>query len=262
MKVMTFNLRSDSVFDGKNRWSRRKEVVYEILNNYDRDIIGLQEVTLKMRQDLESRLTYYHMIGQPRTKKFFVEHNNLLVSKRHKILEEETFWLSNQPNKMGSSIWYSIFPRICTTAKIQLENGEVVRVYNTHLDCYLSPARQYGLKKILSYIEAQQKIEKLPIILMGDFNANPNHRMIKDFLQGQFNQQRFVAVQEYDRSMYNKATMSRFKDREKGMHLDYIFVSLEYEVKHTKIIKDHINGQFPSDHYPLFADVCLASSIE
>lgn len=60
MKVMTFNLRSDSVFDGKNRWSRRKEVVYEILNNYDCDIIGLQEVTLKMRQDLESQLTHYH----------------------------------------------------------------------------------------------------------------------------------------------------------------------------------------------------------
>lgn len=258
MKVMTFNLRSDSVFDGKNRWNKRKEVVYEILDKYECDIIGLQEVTFKMRLDLESHLDRYHIIGQPRTKKFFAEHNNLLISKRHKILEEETFWLSNQPNKIGSSIWYSIFPRICTTAKIQLENGVVVRVYNTHLDCYLSPARKYGLKKILDYIEKQQEIEKLPVILMGDFNANPSHRMIKGFLDGELNNQRFVAVQEYDRSMYNKATMSRFKDREKGMHLDYIFVSPEYEVVHAQIIKDNINGRFPSDHYPLFADICLA----
>ncbi len=258
MRVMTFNLRSDSIFDGKNRWNKRKEIVYDIIDKYECDIIGLQEVTLKMRVDLENHLKNYQIVGQPRTKKFFAEHNNLLISKRHKILEQETFWLSKRPDKVGSSIWYSIFPRICTTAKIQLENGMVVRVYNTHLDCYLSPARGYGLRKIMRYIEKQQEIEKLPVILMGDFNANPNHRLIKDFLEGDLNSQQFVAVQEFDRSIYNKATMGGFKDRDKGMHLDYIFVSPEYEVVMAQIVKDNVDGRFPSDHYPLYADVCLA----
>lgn len=258
MRIMTFNLRSDSIFDGKNRWSKRKEIVYDIIDKYECDIIGLQEVTLKMRVDLEKHLKNYQIVGQPRTKKFFAEHNNLLISKRYKILEEETFWLSKRPDKVGSSIWYSIFPRICTTAKIQLENGMIVRVYNTHLDCYLSPARRYGLRKIMHYIEKQQEIEKLPVILMGDFNANPNHRLIKDFLEGDLNSQQFVAVQEFDRSIYNKATMGGFKDRDKGMHLDYIFVSPEYEVVMAQIVKDNVDGRFPSDHYPLYADVCLA----
>ena len=157
MRVMTFNLRSDSIFDGKNRWNSRKEIVYDILDKYACDIIGLQEVTLKMHADLENKLHDYQIVGQARSKKFFVEHNNILVSKRHKILDQETFWLSNQPKKIGSSIWYSIFPRICTTAKIQLEEGMIVRVYNTHLDCYLSPARGYGLKKIMRYIEKQHR---------------------------------------------------------------------------------------------------------
>ena len=54
MRVMTFNLRSDSIFDGKNRWNSRKEIVYDILDKYACDIIGLQEVTLKMHADLEN----------------------------------------------------------------------------------------------------------------------------------------------------------------------------------------------------------------
>ena len=255
MRVMTFNLRSDSILDGKNRWNKRKEIVFNVLDSYQCDIIGLQEVTLKMRDDLERYLKNYHIVGKARTKKFFVEHNNLLIAKQHTILEEDTFWLSNNPNKIGSSIWYSIFPRICTTAKIRLENGLIVRIYNTHLDCYLSPARGYGLKKIMEYIEKQYEIEKLPVILMGDFNANPGHKLIKGFLEWELNNKPFVAVQDYDRSIYSKATMGRFRDREKGMHLDYIFISPEYQVTKVQIIKDNVEGRFPSDHYPLLADI-------
>lgn len=254
---MTFNLRSDSVFDGKNRWKNRSHIVFDVLDKYNCDIIGLQEVTMKMYRDLEGHLNDYWIIGQPRTKRFFVEHNNILISKRHKILEQETFWLSNEPNKVGSSIWYSVFPRICTTAKVQLESGEVVRIYNTHLDCYLSPARGFGLKKISQYIEKKQQEEALPIVLMGDFNITPNHKLIKRFREEGLPNKRFVAVQEYDKTIYNKATMGKFKDKEDGMHLDYIFVSEECSVAHAQIVKDHVNGQYPSDHYPLLADVEL-----
>lgn len=257
VRIMTFNVRSDSLFDGKNRWHKRRELVFEVLEKYDCDIIGLQEVTPKMHQDLQKRLVDYEMIGQARTKKWFVEHNNILVSKRHHILEEETFWLSNHPKKEGSSIWYSVFPRICTTAKIKLQSGELIRVYNTHLDCYLSPARNYGLKKIMTYIKKQQAVEKLPIILMGDFNASPHHRLIKDFIKGETNTEKLIAVQEYDQTIYQKATMGKFKDKEHGMHLDYIFISPEYKAVNTQIIKDNKQGRFPSDHYPLMADIRL-----
>ncbi|MDE5977097.1 MAG: endonuclease/exonuclease/phosphatase family protein [Turicibacter sp.] len=165
MRIMTFNLRSDFIFDGKNRWKNRKHIVHEILNHYACDIIGLQEVTTRMRHDLEGMLEDYQIVGEARSKKLFVEHNNLLISKRYKIIEEETFWLSNTPQKVGSSIWYSIFPRICTTVKVELEGGTVIRIYNTHLDCYLSPARKYGLKKIMRYIAKQHELEHIPVVL-------------------------------------------------------------------------------------------------
>ncbi|HAX71986.1 MAG TPA: endonuclease [Firmicutes bacterium] len=260
MKVMTFNLRSDSVFDGKNRWRYRKDLVIEVIKKHQCDMIGVQEVTHQMRDDLMSNLKNYHIVGEARTQRFFVEHNNILVSKDHTILEHETFWLSKNPNKSGSSIWYSVFPRICTTAKVKLNTGEIVRVYNTHLDIYLSPARVYGLKKISEHIKRQYELDKIPVILMGDFNTTPNQKLISDFMNGHFENQKFVAVQEYNTSIYEKATMGYFKDIEKGLHLDYIFVSDECEVVHADIIKDNEKGRFPSDHYPMVASIKFSNS--
>ena len=260
LKVMTFNLRSDCWFDGKNRWTHRKSQVETLLTEIDADFVGLQEVTLPMRQDLEFILTQYHWVGRPRTKRPRAEQNPLLISKRHIVLEEETFWLSKTPHRVGSSIWYSLFPRICTTAKVQLDTGDIIRVYNTHLDCVLSPARRYGLQKLMDYMEKQQAEESLPILLMGDFNTNPNSPLIQGILDQKWGSQPLVAVQEVDNTLYSQATMSGFKGRDKGFHLDYIFVSPHYHLHQTTIVKTHRKGRLPSDHYPLLAEVELQSS--
>ena len=49
--------------------------------------------------------------------------------------------------------------------------------------------------------------------------------------------------------------MGTFKGREKGMHIDYIFVSEEFNIKHVEIIRNNINGKYPSDHYPIMATI-------
>ena len=49
--------------------------------------------------------------------------------------------------------------------------------------------------------------------------------------------------------------MSNFKGKEKGLHIDYIFVSEDLEIVDVNIIKDNIDGKYPSDHYPLVADI-------
>ena len=258
---MTFNLRADCWIDGKNRWRHRKSQVETLLAEIDADVVGMQEITLTMRQDLEAVLTQYQWVGRPRTKRHTAEQTPLLISKRHTVLESETFWLSKNPHRVGSSIWYSLFPRICTTAKIQLETGEIIRVYNTHLDCYLSPARSYGLKKIIEYIEKQQAKDPLPIILMGDFNTNPSSPLIQGLSTGKWGRQPLIAVQEMDSTLYQQATMSGFKGRERGFHLDYIFVSPHYQIKTTEIVKDFKEKRYPSDHYPLLSTIELAQDL-
>ena len=255
MRVMSFNLRSDFILDFKNRWDKRKHIVYEVIDKYDCDIIGVQEVTNKMFDDIIDNFKSYTIVGSARSKKYFSERNNLFVKNKNKIIKHNTFWLSKSPDKVGSQLWYSLYPRICTTAVVELENGDKVRVYNTHLDCFLPQARDFGLKKLSQFIDKNRKEEKLPVIVMGDFNATPDSKIIKKFAAGEYSTNRFVAVQEIKKELYGKSTMSSFKGKEKGLHIDYIFVSEDLEIIDVDIVKDNINGKYPSDHYPLIADI-------
>jgi len=159
MRVMTFNLRTDFILDINNRWKDRSHIACELITKYECDIIGVQEFTSSMYEDISRELSNYRIVGKPRAKKIFSERNDILVSEKHEILESNTFWLSESPEAIGSSIWYSIYPRICTTAVIRLSNNKVLRVYNTHLDCFLPKARQYGLNKIEHYILRQYEVD-------------------------------------------------------------------------------------------------------
>jgi endonuclease/exonuclease/phosphatase family metal-dependent hydrolase len=257
LRVMTFNLRCDVPFDFGNRWDNRKNIVYYIMKEYKCDIIGTQEVRDNMVNDIRENFQEYNIIGEPRGNKVSSERNNLLISKKHTIKEHKTFWLSEKPDKMGSRIWHSYLPRICTTAVVEINGGKKVRICNTHLDNLFSKTREYGLKKIMEFIKKEQEKEELPVILMGDFNATPHSRLIKNLKEGKYYEKKLLPVQDLNKSLYNEATRDNFKRTERGIHIDYIFVSEEIEVVNVKIIKYNINGKYPSDHYPLMSDIII-----
>ena len=255
MKIMTFNLRTDFPLDIKNRWNKRKEIVYEVIKNNDFDIIGVQELNNKMFNDLTSNISNYNFVGMPRSKKFFSERNDILVSTKHRILNYNTFWLSEKPNEIGSNVWYSVFPRICTTALIELDDGNIIRVYNTHLDFLFPKAREYGLKKIGEYMESQHEKDDYPAMLMGDFNASPSSKAIREFTEGKYSSKKFIAVQENKKDLYSMSTLSKFKGKKKGLHIDYIFVTEEFNVRNSEIMYYNKEGKYPSDHYPISAEL-------
>lgn len=260
MRVMTFNLRCDFILDFNNRWDKRKHIVFQTMKKYKLDIIGVQEVTGKMYYDLLVNMDDYNIVGLPRSKRRFIERNDILVSKEYTIIDCKTFWLSEEPDKIGSSKWYSLFPRICTTCIVETKAGERIRVCNSHLDCLLPQARAYGLRKLTEVIEAEQLKDDLPLIIMGDFNAKPNSKVIKNFSNGKINNKRCIAVQEVNRNLYKSSTMSNFKGKEKGMHIDYIFVTDDIDIVKAEIIKDTIEGKYPSDHYPIVAEIKIKTS--
>lgn len=255
MRVMTFNLRCDFPLDFSNRWNSRKSMVYYIMKNYKCDVIGTQEVTDNMYEDIKNNVEGYAIIGAQRGKKITSERNNLLISKKHIVHEYKTFWLSETPDKIGSRKWYSLFPRICTTAIVEYDNRKKVRICNSHLDNFLPKAREYGLRRLMEVIEKEQEKEELPIILMGDFNATPDSKVIKSFREGKFSGIKLSPVQDISKALYKEATRDKFKRTQNGVHIDYIFVSEGIEVVNAEIVKYNINGKYPSDHYPLMADI-------
>lgn len=254
---MTFNLRCDFLLDINNSWNKRKYIVYDIINKYECQIIGTQEVTEVMYNDIKNNVHNYNIVGSPRSKKFFVERNNILIQNQYRICESKTFWLSDTPKVEGSSKWFSIFPRICTTAVIEIEEGIKIRVCNSHLDCFTSKAREYQMKRLMEIIDKEQENEELPLIIMGDFNSKPESRLIKNISSGAYGRKKLSAVQEYDKRLYMSSTMSMFKGKEKGLHIDYIFVSEEFKINDVEILRYNVNGKYPSDHYPLIAEISL-----
>lgn len=255
MRVMTFNLRCDTPKDFNNRWDTRKMMVYQLMNKYKCDIIGTQEVKDNMLRDLEENVRGYNIVGEPRYKKISSERNNIFISSNYSIQEYKTFWLSKTPDKVGSKVWYSYLPRICTTAVVQIEDNKKIRICNSHLDNLFQKAREYGLKKLMEVIEKEQENEKLPIILMGDFNDTPDSNLIRDFRNGNYSKEKLMPVQDIKKDLYNEATRDKFIRTNNGVHIDYIFVSKEVEVVDAEIIKDNVNGKYPSDHYPLMAEI-------
>ncbi len=257
MRIMTFNMRADNVLDVRDRWKKRADIVYSMIERYNCDIIGIQEVTNKMCEDLFKNLPNHHIVGTTRTKKLFAEGNNIVVPNKHKIISHNTFWLSKSPEKEGSTIWYSLFPRICTTAIVKIYHDVPVRIYNTHLDCLLPKARDYGLKIICEHIQSYYEKEKLPVILMGDFNAKPNSNLIQNLINGAYSSKKFVAVQDHNKTLYQQTTMSMFRGKKTGIHIDYIFVSEDFNIINTEIGDYHKGNKYPSDHYPIIADIDL-----
>ena len=56
INVMSFNIRYDNPSDGDQNWHLRKENVVRMINFYDLDIIGMQEVLVSQLNYLKDNL--------------------------------------------------------------------------------------------------------------------------------------------------------------------------------------------------------------
>lgn len=260
-KVMTFNLRKDSWFDRKNRWTNRKDIVMDFIKKSNASIVGVQELMPHMKKDIEDSLKGYSLFGQGRCKRFCNEHSDIIVSDEDVTVDfSKTIWLSKSPEKLGSRAFMAIFPRICTICEVTFKKtGKKVRVYNAHFDHISGFARALGVKIIWEYMDKYQTENPMPTILMGDFNVSPKNRIISK-LRDNTHQYESIKLKDayYERNnaklRYN--TYHGFTGRVHGSRqLDYIFVSSDLEVINIKIDRTRKDGKFLSDHYPIVAEL-------
>lgn len=262
MKVMTFNLKNDTFFTRKNmRWDTRREFVLNIIETYRPDVIGVQELTPEGKKELSRLLPQYQFIGEPRNARlpYFNEETDIgFLKKKYECLEENTFWLSAHPQKRGSRVWTSIFPRICTKALLKEKtSGKTFLVYNTHLDHLIPHSRLKELQVIAQSIQKKRSLGT-PVILMGDFNTTIDSAALKDFLaSGQSLQSVYTSL---SLPLHNTIHYGRGTQKENVKPIDYIFVSRSFEIQSCEIITAHFNGFYPSDHYPVIAELQFPKS--
>lgn len=247
--VMSFNLRYWNEGDGENSWPHRLQAVKMVIDKYQPVVLGTQEGLPTMLAGLDAILPGYERFGSGRDKDRTGEHNAVYYRPDQlKLVEQGQFWLSTEPEVPGSRSWDSSLPRICTWGVFEpIGAGARFAVFNTHLDHAGEEARRNGAEIIWERM-APLAAGGMPCILMGDFNCEPADAPVQLFRS-----------HLRDALMEKNAGGATFHGFS-GLSLswiDYIFATPDVEVVEAAIVKDRVDGRFPSDHFPITARLSL-----
>ncbi len=222
IKVMSYNIRLDVASDGENRWDLRKEKVAGLMNYYEPDFIGGQEVTHPQLAYLVNNLNGYSYIGVARDDgKTKGEYSCIFYQKeKYDVLQQSTFWLSPTPDSISKG-WDAAIVRVCTYGLFKhKKTKQLLWVFNTHFDHIGKTARLQSAQLIIDKIAALNK-KNYPVILTGDFNSKP------DEPPAQYMTSKMVNSRSISKQVYGNAdTWNGFKFQEKpdGI-IDYIFIN-------------------------------------
>ncbi|MCH5199035.1 MAG: endonuclease/exonuclease/phosphatase family protein [Oscillospiraceae bacterium] len=250
MKVMSFNLLCWG--NGENFILNRMGLAVRTIRNEEPELFGVQEAHNTWMRVLCAAFPDYSYVGVGRDngkrKGEFsaVFYKKALFTK----IDSGSFWLSETPDKPGIKGWDAACVRVCSWAKLREKStGKEFMFMNTHLDHVGPVAMQKGAELIAS--KAAEIGQKLPAVLTGDFNITPDSVPCKAVKDGGFTDTRDIAAKT---DMSN--TFHGYSSGEEGISIiDYVFVKGDIEVKSVKVIKKKINGHFPSDHFPVVADI-------
>lgn len=253
ISIMTFNLRCQTTADKENAWTYRKGAAAEVVNQYRPTLFGTQEGFSFMLADLEERLPDYAWVGEGRNGGTENEYNAIFYKKEElEVVDWGQFWLSEQPEGPIVKSWGASLHRICTWALFRFRDQPLKQFlhYNTHLDHSSELAREMGSRLIWDRLSEHLKRTPLPAMLTGDMNSYPDSAAIQLF-RGHLTDA-FVAV-----GVEPGLSFHGYKGGADGQPIDYVFVTPDVQVNDVVIIRDQMDGMFPSDHYPVQARVTL-----
>ncbi|MGC4130414.1 MAG: endonuclease/exonuclease/phosphatase family protein [Bergeyella sp.] len=255
ISVMTYNIRLSLDSDKENSWNSRKEDALALMNYYHPDIMGVQEAVPEQMKDIKTGIKNYDFVGVGRDdgkdkgeySAVFYDENKL------EVVQSGTFWLSPTP-EIPSKGWDAAYPRICTYALFKMKKGgKKFWAFNVHFDHVGNEARVHSSQMILEKIKTFNT-QNYPVVLTGDFNLTENTEPVK------------IISQSLDDSFYHsekphygpKGTFQTFDiTKIPQERIDYIFVK-GFRVKSIRTINDRReNLLYPSDHFPVLADLQL-----
>ncbi|WP_243749216.1 endonuclease/exonuclease/phosphatase family protein [Mucilaginibacter agri] len=252
--VATFNLRYDNPRDTGNLWVNRKQAATDLIRFHEFDLFGTQEGLLNQLNDINTALPEYSRYGAGRDDgKDAGEHSAIFYkTDRFKLLDKGDFWLSQTPEKPSLGWDATCCNRICTWVYLQdKQSGKKFWYFNVHYDHQGVVAREESSKLIL------QKIKTIAgngmVLLTGDFNGDyttvcyqriANSGVLKD-THGE-------AKHAYDNNTSFNDFGKQLQDKE---IIDHIFTTKQFTVKRWGILTDSYHGKYPSDHFPVMAEL-------
>lgn len=248
VRIMSFNVRCGEL-------EPRFRIVPQIIGEYMPDSLGVQECTYEWYLMLKFQLPEYEFIGVGRDtgdrKPNCGEISGVLYRKdKYKLIDSGTFWLSETPDKVSFG-WDGACRRVCTWATLEnLQTGEQYTHVNTHLDHKGALARENGVKLV---VEKALSFD-MPTVVTGDFNFEKGCDLYNLLVSDGLSDTQDMAAE----TMYGK-TYHGYNGGEEGLPIDFILANEKITtVSRYKIVRDMLDGQYTSDHYPIYADMIIS----
>lgn len=261
LRVMTFNMlynvkNAEDKLPLKHRWGQRKFRLFQYLEFSKADIISSQELQEDQVKDVVGALGphYGHYGLKTRENENRTDTNAIFFNTdRLELLEGITLFYEEVG---GNGFTYAYF-------KDKYLNKNVV-VLNTKLSWGIgwqamkkraSEATQ--LSQFVAFLPLQE-----PILLMGDFNTLyflDGKSLVKILTQNCLNDSEILSIFGHFGpycSINNSVFLTPFVGPDlKGFILDRIFVNKQISVVTHAIDTAKVDGEFPSDHFPVIVDI-------
>ena len=261
LRVMSFNVRGARHADGNNEWKKRAALNVDVIRRWSPDLIGFQEFQRGNQETYEKELPGYESILGPKyeNKKPHAFNAVFWDAERLELLDSGGFWLSETPGSF-SGAWNTAQRRAANWLHFRLvpEGREFVHL-NTHLDHKSIPARQKGTKLIVEELDA---MGDAPILVTGDFNAEPGKPVYQTFMESGFEDTHVRVGNERTKTFHRfegEGFSPKRKDRE--FRMDWVLVrdggGGSWDVASCEVVRDCDPPVFPSDHYPVNARLFL-----
>lgn len=258
LTVVTYNIRYANPKDGENVWENRRDAMAAYLRQTGADLIGVQEAEPAQRAWLAEQLTDYGWYGVGRN----AEHDQgegtpvFYRLDRFDVLDRGTFWLSTTPDIPGSRGWDAALPRVASWLKLRdRRTGSDFLIVNTHFDHVGQEARRESAHLLTRRIDALVRPgdQKLPVILMGDFNSRQSDAPYAAITRSPDPALALVDAQHVSRTLPTggDSTSNGFKAINPGAKIDYVFLRDVTVVQSHDIQDPRVDGRFVSDHQPV-----------
>jgi endonuclease/exonuclease/phosphatase family metal-dependent hydrolase len=259
LRAMSFNVRYPEPSDGPNAWEARRDLLVSTVRRHAPDVIGAQEVYYEQGGYIVERLPDYAWFGVGRTGTTRDEHMGVFYRHdRLRLKEHGHFWLSETPDLPGSRSWGMDLPRLVTWGRFETVGERRFVFLNTHLAHRPADdaARLNGVTLIAERIG--RLAEGAPVLMTGDFNDVAGGRVHEAFKAAGLRDAREIA----ERPEGPEGTFHGFSGMEIGPRIDWILCNRPWSVARFETSTFHEGKRYPSDHFPIIADLALADGVE
>ncbi len=262
LRVMSFNIRTETARDLRFSWDLRKHLVIERIQAHDPDLLGLQEChDGEQAVFVREQLAEYAFLGVRRGEDSRTGREMapiLYRRSRFELLDSGHFWLSSTPERAGSKMFGAIFPRTVSWAKLRPREASErpLFFFNTHFDYMplIMAASARILRRQMEEISGQG-----PTVVCGDFNT-PTGGKSQRILAGTepsaeparyILQDAGAAAQSGVEAL--SGTIHKFGRITRPLIIDWILASEHFTILEGAIDTYEDNGLYPSDHFPVTA---------